>query len=222
MIHRTWRRVYGEVNVPDPPLLHPTPRRKWAPRVTALNTPPPDADTLACMISRVAETRDRQAYAALFKHFAPRVKAYLRRGGMDAGEAEELTQEVMLNIWRKAGYFDAARGGAATWVFAIVRNARIDHARRRRDARLTGQPPPEEADLAPSAESIALTTEREAHLRCALNSLGPEQKQIVQLSFFSDTPHTAIANALNLPLGTVKSRVRLAMAKLRVLLEEMP
>ncbi len=174
------------------------------------------------MISRIAEARDRQAYAALFKHFAPRVKAYLRRGGMEASEAEELTQEVMLSLWRKAGYFDATRGSAATWVFAIVRNARIDHARRRRDVNLAGEPPPEAADLSPSAETIALTTEREAHLRSALNSLSPEQKQIVQLSFFSDTPHTAIASALNLPLGTVKSRVRLAMAKLRLLLEEMP
>ncbi|MDE1906365.1 MAG: hypothetical protein KGH75_07945, partial [Rhodospirillales bacterium] len=151
MIHSTRWRVYGEVNVPEPPLLHPTPRYRWAPRLTALNTPSPDAATLACMISRVAEARDRQAYAALFKHFAPRVKAYLRRGGMEAGEAEELTQEVMLSLWRKAGYFDVARGSAATWVFAIVRNARIDYARRRRDAKLAGEPPQELADLSPSA-----------------------------------------------------------------------
>lgn len=222
MIHNTRWGVYGNVNVSKPPRLESPAGVKWSPRMTALNSPPPDADSLACMISRVAEARDRQAYAALFKHFAPRVKAYLRRGGMDAGEAEELTQEVMLNLWRKAGYFDASRGGAATWVFAIVRNARIDHARRRKDARLPNEPPPEAADPSPSAEAISLSAERDAYLRRALNSLGPEQKQIVQLSFFSDTPHTAIASALNLPLGTVKSRVRLAIARLRILLEEMP
>jgi RNA polymerase sigma-70 factor (ECF subfamily) len=175
---------------------------------------------LAALITQVAETRDRQAYAALFKHFAPRIMAYLRRGGMGAGEAEELTQEVMLTLWRKAGYFDPLRAGAATWLFAIVRNARIDRARRRRDATLSGAPPLEEADAAPSAESMSLVTEREAQLRSALNSLSPEQKEIVQLSFFSDTPHAAIASKLNLPLGTVKSRVRLAIAKLRILLED--
>lgn len=188
------------------------------PRVTTLGAPDPDAAALATMLTQVSEARDRDAYAALFKHFAPKVKAYLRRGGMEAGEAEELTQEVMLTLWRKAGYFDPARGGAAAWVFTIVRNARIDAARRQRDVKLMGAPP-EEADLAPSAETISLNAECQARLRGALNSLNPEQKQIVQLSFFSDTPHAAIASALNLPLGTVKSRIRLAMAKLRLMLE---
>lgn len=220
MIQATYLCVYSKVNVLEPPLPHLAPRRNWAPPVTSIGSPAPDADTLAALLAQVAQTRDKSAYAALFKHFAPRVKAYLRRGGMETGQAEELTQEVMLTLWRKAGFFDADRGGAATWVFAIVRNARIDHARKRHDATLVGAPPPEEADLAPSAEAISLTTECHARLRGALNSLSLEQRQIVQLSFFSDTPHVAIASALNLPLGTVKSRVRLAMAKLRVLLED--
>lgn len=192
------------------------------PSVTALDAPAPDAAALAALIWRVAAASDRTAYAALFKHFAPRVKAYLRRAGMEGAEAEEVTQEVMLALWRKAGSFDPARAGASTWVFAIARNARIDHARRRRDAALPAMPELEDDGQAPSAEALSLTAEREGLVRTALCGLTPEQQEIVQLSFFSEAPHTAIASALNLPLGTVKSRIRLAMAKLRARLEGEP
>nr|WP_183266459.1 sigma-70 family RNA polymerase sigma factor [Acidocella aromatica] len=186
-----------------------------------MDYPAPDASALAALIGRVAASRDRTAYATLFKHFAPRVKAYLRRAGMGGAEAEELAQEVMLSLWRKAESFDPARAGAATWVFAIARNARIDHARRRREVSFPDNAPEEEGH-APSAESLTLSAEREARLRGALGALTPEQQQIVQLSFFSETPHAAIASALNLPLGTVKSRIRLGLSKLRALLEDAP
>ncbi len=195
-------------------------RRALAPPVTALDTPAPDAEAQAVLIRRVATARDRQAFAALFKYFAPRVKAYLRRAGLEPGEAEEVAQEVLLSLWRKAESFDPARAAPATWVFAIARNARIDRARRNHG--LPGAPEPEEAEdeLAPSAETLTLTAEREARVRGALGQLAPEQQKIVKLSFFSDTPHAAIASELNLPLGTVKSRIRLALAKLRAALEE--
>jgi RNA polymerase sigma-70 factor (ECF subfamily) len=206
------------VNAHD--ILLSTPRLP-AFRAVAVNesgSAPPDAALLAALLARVAQTRDRTAFAALFKHFAPRVKAYLRRGGLEPVEAEEVTQEVMLLLWRKAESFDAARAGAATWVFAIARNARVDYARRLHN--LPAAPQPEEES--PSAETLILTAERASRLRGALAALGPDQKLIVQLSFFSQTPHAAIARALNLPLGTVKSRIRLAMAKLRALLEDTP
>jgi RNA polymerase sigma-70 factor (ECF subfamily) len=185
--------------------------------VSALDSPALDAEAQAVLIARVA-ARDRQAFAALFKHFAPRVKAYLRRAGMEASEAEEVAQEVMLLVWRKAESFDAARGAASTWVFAIARNARLDHARRR--ANLPPAPPEDEDSLAPCAETLTLTAERAARLRGALGALSPDQQQIVKLSFFAETPHAAIASALNLPLGTVKSRIRLGLARLRALLED--
>lgn len=197
-------------------------RRALAPPVTALDTPAPDAEAQAVLIRRVATARDRQAFAALFKYFAPRVKAYLRRAGLEPGEAEEVAQEVLLSLWRKAESFDPARAAPATWVFAIARNARIDHARRRRGASLPAMPELEEPDHSPSAETQTLTAEREAQLRAALRALSPEQQQIVQLSFFSETPHTAIASTLNLPLGTVKSRIRLGLARLRAALEGEP
>ena len=190
--------------------------------MTALDAPAPGAAALAALIGRVAHLRDRTAYAALFKHFAPRVKAYLRRAGLEGAEAEEVTQDVMLALWRKAESFDPARAGAATWVFAIARNARIDHARRRNGAALPPMPEVEEEDHAPSAETLVLTAERESLVRVALDTLSLEQQQIVQLSFFSEAPHAAIASALNLPLGTVKSRIRLGLARLRAALESEP
>ncbi|MBU6418224.1 MAG: sigma-70 family RNA polymerase sigma factor [Proteobacteria bacterium] len=186
--------------------------------MSTLETPPPDAAALAALILRVSQKRDRTAYAALFKHFAPRVKAYLRRVGLDGAEAEEVTQEVMLSLWRKADSFDPAIAGAATWIFAITRNARIDLARRRRGLPTT--PEPEEEGHSPSAEALTLAYEREALVRAALDTLSTEQQQIVRLSFFSETPHVAIADALGLPLGTVKSRIRLGLAKLRAALED--
>lgn len=193
--------------------------------VTALDAPAPDAAALGALIRRVAAARDRTAYAALFKYFAPRVKAYLRRAGMEGTHAEEVTQDVMLTLWRKAEHFDPARAGASAWVFAIARNARIDHARRangcrRGDDALPAMPEPDEQT--PSAETLLLAAEREAKVRMALGDLTAEQREIVWLSFFSETPHAAIARALGLPLGTVKSRIRLAMAKLRARIEDTP
>ncbi len=186
--------------------------------VSTLDAPPPDAAALAALVLRVSQTRDRTAYAALFKHFAPRVKAYLRRAGLEGAEAEEVTQDVMLSLWRKAGSFDPAIASAATWIFAIARNARIDAARKRRG--LPAAPEPEEEDHTPSAETLTLTLEREALVRTALGALSAEQQQIMRLSFFSETPHAAIADTLNLPLGTVKSRIRLGLARLRAALED--
>ncbi|GEB38781.1 RNA polymerase sigma factor [Gluconacetobacter liquefaciens] len=185
------------------------------PSVTALDAPVPDGADLSALIARVAASRDRTAYAALFKYFAPRVKAYLRRAGMEGAEAEEATQDVMLIVWRKADRFDPARAGATTWVFAIARNVRIDHLRRRNSGAASTMPELDTEEHAPSAETLMLADEREERIRMALDGLTDEQREIVRLSFFSETPHAAISSALALPLGTVKSRIRLAMVKLR-------
>ena len=180
-------------------------------------SPVPDAATLAALIGRVAHAQDKQAYAALFKHFAPKVKAYLRRSGLGTDSADEVTQEVMLLLWRKASSFDAQRAMASTWIFAIARNARIDHARRSQTLPAAPDPDPEPD---PTAETMLMHTENTARLRDALADLSAEQKQIIQLFFLTDTPHSAIATTLNLPLGTVKSRIRLAMNRLRQLLQK--
>ena len=176
---------------------------------------PLDAAAQVRLIAQVAAQRDRQAFALLFRHFAPRLKAFHLRAGLADSVAEELAQETMLLLWRKAASFDPSQAGAATWVFTITRNLRIDLARRQRKPLL--QPVPE-ADPAPSAEALTLGSERAVRMQGALAALSQEQRRVIELSFFADAPHVSIATALHLPLGTVKSRIRLALARLRDLL----
>lgn len=178
-------------------------------------TGPLDAQAQMHLIGRVAALRDRQAFALLFKHFAPRLKAFHLRAGLADGVAEELAQETMLLLWRKAALFDPARAGAATWLFTLTRNLRIDYARRQREP--LAEPPPE-VEVAPSAETLSLDAEQAVRMRAAMGELSGEQRRVIELSFFAETPHAAIATALNLPLGTVKSRIRLALVRLRAAL----
>lgn len=174
-----------------------------------------DAATHRAWIRAVAEHRDRAAFADLFRFFAPRIKAYLRRLGTDAAAAEELTQEVMVTLWRRAPSFDPAQASVATWLYTIARNRRIDMARRDRrpevdfdDPALT--PTPEEP-----VDRVIEVQQRSAYVHSALAELPQEQRAILELAFFEELPHTAIAHRLDLPLGTVKSRIRLAMRRLR-------
>jgi RNA polymerase sigma-70 factor (ECF subfamily) len=170
------------------------------------------------LIVAVAQTRDRDAFARLFLHFAPRLKAWLIKGGAADAAAEEFAQDALLTVWRKADLFDARVARASTWIFTIARNRRLDALRR--DARV----PP--IDLVPTPldpeRPDALLEERQdaARIREAMATLTPEQAQVLHLSFFLDQPHSAIAERLCLPLGTVKSRIRKAMLKLRVTLEQ--
>src|ERR1700761_3291738 len=99
----------------------------------------------AALIARVAEDEDRKAFAQLFERFAPLIKAYLRRSGCTDGEAEELAQETMLAVWRKADQFDGSRAAPAAWIFAIARNLRIDAFRRRPATELPPEPMDEES-----------------------------------------------------------------------------
>ena len=171
------------------------------------------------LILAIAGRGDREAFTQLFNHFAPRVKGYLMRLGASAVAAEELAQETLLMVWRKAAQFDPSRAGASTWIFTIARNLRIDALRRDRPAPPTEDPADEQVE--PLADALVLAVERDGRVRKALQTLSREQAQIVELSFFSEEPHSAIAERLKLPLGTVKSRLRLAMARLRTLLEDM-
>ena len=172
----------------------------------------------ARLIMAIAADGDREAFTGLFNHFGPRVKSYLVRLGLAPGAAEELAQETMLAVWRKASQFDPARAGASTWIFTIARNLRIDSLRRERP--MPAEEDPSDAAPEPAAEALVLTAERDARLRRALKSLSSEQAEVIALSFYSDAPHSEIAERLKLPLGTVKSRLRLAMLHLRTLLED--
>ena len=169
-------------------------------------------------MSAIADDRDREAFADLFDHFAPRVKAYMRRLGAEPAAADDLVQDVMLTVWRRAGQFDPSKAGVATWIFTIARNRRIDIIRRERID-------PNDPALVPDRDREAdATVEQKQHgarLRSAVAELPEEQARLLQLAYFEDKTHSVIADELDLPLGTVKSRIRLAMKKLRSQLAEL-
>lgn len=173
------------------------------------------------LIERVAAYQDRHAFMMLFAYFGPRVKSFMMRSGAPDAYAEELAQETLLTVWRRADAFDASRASAATWIFTIARNLRIDAVRREKIAanaqsQLEGL---EEAVERPDQSFNAV--ERAERLRAALAGLSPEQLDLVRLSFFEDRPHPEIARALNIPLGTVKSRLRRSIMVLREILEDL-
>ncbi len=180
----------------------------------------PDPD-YAALIGAVANAADRAAFGALFRHFAPRVKTFLMRAGASAAMAEEIAQETMLTVWRKAAQFDPAKASAATWIFTVARNLRIDMLRRERHPdTLLPDDLEDRADEAPLADRLIIVAERDDRVRVAMASLPPEQAEVVRAAFFHDKPHAEIERLLNIPLGTVKSRLRLAMTKLRAALED--
>jgi RNA polymerase sigma-70 factor, ECF subfamily len=180
----------------------------------------PSADELCRLMRAVAMEKDRSAFVMLFNHFAPRVKSLLVRSGLNDESAEEVAQETMLTMWRKASHFDPGRAGVSTWIFTIARNQRIDRLRRER-TRSAGDvfDASDEPHSPYSGEDIAIAAEREEQLRSALGALNKDQATIVRLSFFAEKPHAEIARELGIPLGTVKSRARLALSRLRALLE---
>lgn len=173
------------------------------------------ADSDEVVLARVAQG-DRAAFAVVFERYASRVKAYLMRLGAAGAVAEDLAQDAMLTLWRRAANYDAAKAKASTWIFVIARNAWIDRLRREkvelayRSALLPGE---ESDDEAP--DDAAVRTQDESNIEAALASLSEEQRQVVRLAFFEDRPHSEIAARLSLPLGTVKSRLRLALIKLK-------
>lgn len=182
---------------------------------------PLGTDEQIALIRAIADRQDRSAFARLFVHFGPRLKTFVMRRGLGATAAEEIVQETMLSLWRKASYFDASRAGVATWIFTIARNLTIDYQRRDRSGAAIDEDPSEAADAPVTGEAIVLAVEREERVRAALAALSPEQLAVVRLSFFSEKPHVEIAEELGIPLGTVKSRMRLAMQRLRPLLDDL-
>jgi RNA polymerase sigma-70 factor (ECF subfamily) len=187
------------------------------PQVSQKPIPNNDGDAAALIVA-IARDRDRDAFAKLFAYYAPRLKAYMLRLGARGDFAEEMAQETMLTVWRKAALFDPARAAPAAWIFTILRNRRIDVLRRARLA-LTEIDPSDEQAPPPMADGELDARQRIARLRAALATLPSEQADVVRLSFFDERPHAEIERVLGIPLGTVKSRLRLAMMRLRHILE---
>ncbi len=174
----------------------------------------------ADLMEAVATHRDKAAFSRLFEHFGPRVRAYLMRAGASASAAEEVMQEVMLTVWRRAGLFDRRKAAVSTWVFTIARNKRVDSIRRENRAELDPNDPafvPPADDPADTVVEMSQATER---LQAAVQLLPAEQLEVLRRSYFNDESHSKIAADLDLPLGTVKSRLRLALKRLRSAMEE--
>jgi len=192
-------------------LGHAPPLRIWEPRAVHSRVEETDEDVLA----RVARG-DRAAFAALFGKYAPKVKGYLIRLGAAGAIAEDLAQDAMVTVWRRAASYDAAKAKASTWIFVIARNSWIDKLRREktelayRSTQIVSEESEEEGP-----DDAAVRNQTEDQISAALATLSEEQRKVVQLSFFEDRPHSEIAERLSLPLGTVKSRLRLALIKLR-------
>lgn len=177
-------------------------------------------DPYARLVATIAERGDRAAFRQLFDHYAPRVKGYLIRLGLDAARAEELAQEVLVTVWRKAASFDPARASVSTWIFRIARNRRIDVFRRDRTAAIDGEDPSLHPPAAPDPSEGVSAGQQQRRIAAALDDLPAEQRDLVRRAFYDDLSHSEIAEATGLALGTVKSRLRLAFGKLRTVLGE--
>jgi RNA polymerase sigma factor (sigma-70 family) len=173
------------------------------------------------LLLRVGSDRDRSAFKKLYEHFAPRLKSFLLRIGSDMSAAEEICQESMIMVWRRAETFNPESAGASTWIFTIARNKRIDKLRK------DNRPLPDLSDPSffqipvDKSDDILQRVEEEKKIKNALKNLPPEQAKLILSAYYEEKSHRKIADETNLPLGTVKSRIRLAINRLRTQLEEL-
>jgi RNA polymerase sigma-70 factor (ECF subfamily) len=172
----------------------------------------------AALVLRVAEARDRAAFVELFNRYAVRVKAFLVKGGAGQEQADEAAQDVMVSLWRRAGQYDPAKASVATWIYAIARNRRIDLLRRESRPAPDPEDPLFQPDPPEDPAESAAASGRDARVREALAALSEEQREVVRLTFFAGLTQAEIAEAAGVPLGTVKSRLRLAFGRLRAAL----
>lgn len=175
-----------------------------------------DMKEMAACLQAVGDRKDRQAFETLFRYYGPRVKAMIMRAGAAPQQAEETMQETMVLIWRKAGLFDPAKASASTWIYTIARNKRYDLLRREKHPELDPEDPFfSDQGAEPDGEEVVTQTERGEIIRAHLSGLPAEQLLLVKKAFYEDMTHQAIAAELNIPLGTVKSRIRIALRGLR-------
>ncbi|MDG2078507.1 MAG: sigma-70 family RNA polymerase sigma factor [Pseudomonadales bacterium] len=182
-------------------------------------------DEWAAVMHKIASDQDRKAFEKLFAHFSPKIKSFcmmLRSQHTSPQMADELVQDVMIKVWTKAQYFNSDKASVSTWIFTIARNCRTDYLRKLKRT----ETPLVADDLWPMAEEEApfasLEQRRiEKNIHHALTLLPPEQAEALKQIYISGKTHAEVASALGLPLGTVKSRVRLAIAKLRISMGEL-
>ncbi len=202
--------VSATLDIPRAPAAMPKARRNERQRVSQAKAAP-SQETL-WMIA-VRDHRDKAAFASLFDHFAPRLKGFVMRNGTSAAQAEEIVQDVMLTLWRKAHMFDPHRAQVSAWVYQIVRNRQIDVARK--ENRPMPEALKEEPEAEPDATQIVAIEQETGQLRAALAKLRPEQREVIEKAYLGELTHQEISNQTGLPLGTIKSRIRLGLQRLR-------
>jgi len=170
------------------------------------------------MLARVGSARDEDAFVRLFNYYAPRVKSYLLKSGLGEAQAEEVVQNTFVTVWEKASQYNPKKAAASTWIFTVARNKRIDALRRDKNIDVNSDSESLENAVAETAAEYADAEDVE-RLTEAMETLPPEQAELLRMAFFDDMTHSAISTKTKLPLGTVKSRLRLAMDKLRGMLE---
>lgn len=169
----------------------------------------------AALVLAIAATQDKAAFIQLFNHFAPRVKSFLMKGGAAPDLADELAQETMLTVWDKAASYDSKQAAVSTWIFTIARNKRIDARRKVKGPQMDLIDNLIEDPQAESPYQAAFESEQSEALDAALAALPEEQAALIRKAYFEEKTHKDIANENHIPLGTVKSRLRLALDKLR-------
>lgn len=179
-------------------------------------------EAMSDLLSLIARDRSEAAFSQLFEQYAKRLKAFMLRQGADPATAEELAQETLLMVWRKASLYSSDKGSLSTWIFTIARNLRIDRLRKE----LAWQALPDNlAEMLvsddPAPDESASSRQREARVRAVLAELSAEQRQVVEMAYIEGLSHSEISERISLPLGTVKSRMRLAYQKVRGALEDL-
>lgn len=167
------------------------------------------------LLVKVGQDKDRDSFIALFNHFAPRIKSFLIKAGLQIDAADELAQETMLTIWNKAQSYDPKMAAASTWIFTIARNKRIDTFRKLGRAQFTNIDDTPIIDDSETPLDIANNAQEAQKISKAIKKLPKDQLNLIKKSFFEDKSHAVIAQETGIPLGTVKSRIRLALERLR-------
>ncbi len=174
-------------------------------------TEPTDAE----LLHAIGASNDREAFRAFFRRWAGRVHAWALRSHPDAVQADEVVQDVFLRVWRHAARFDPARAAVSTWLWTVARNVRVDRMRRDhpRWLDLDDVVAPTEPEASPAYQVEA--AQQSARVRDAVAELPPDQLTVLNLAYWEGRTLSEVATVTGVPLGTVKSRVRLALERLR-------
>ena len=176
-------------------------------------------DELRHCIKAVGKNQDKQAFGIIFKYFAPRLKSFLIKAGSTESQSEEVIQEVMIAVWTKAATYDNSKSSVSTWIYTIARNKRIDKIRKERRHYLSESDEGLEIPVDSTQEKEILSSQLSSSLKKYMSNLPEEQSKLLQMSYYYNKTHADISEELKIPLGTVKSRIRLALTKMRHLVE---